>query len=153
MKSFFSLIVLFSLTAIAVAAGNESVPLNFRDWTHTKSMVISDKSHGLYGFHHIYANDKALKISKKGTGVYEDGAQYVVSFYEVETQGAMTSQGAKIMDVSMRKDSKGAAVTGGWHYEAFDAAGTRKKIDVMKDCHSCHQGVAATDFVFSTYIP
>ena len=139
--------------AAAAAATPATLPADFRTWTHTKSMVIPDKKHGLYGFHNIYANDTALATVKKGTGVYAQGSTFVVSFYDVVDEGGTSNQGAKIMDAMMMKSAKEKA-TGGWLYAAFDGAGKQKPVNAAKDCHACHaQGAKKTDFVFSKYIP
>ena len=45
-----------ALTALQVAAMHHERPAGYRSWTHVKSMVITDKSHGLYGFHNTYGN-------------------------------------------------------------------------------------------------
>lgn len=126
------------------------LPKDFREWTHTKSMVIPDKSHGLYGFHNIYANEKAVKTLKAG-GTYKEEAAFVVSFYEVVDKDGMVSQGKKLMDVLMEKDKK-AEKTGGWVWAAFDADGKAKAIDPVKDCYECHVPVAEKDYVFHSYV-
>ena len=128
-----------------------ALPKDFRSWTHTKSMVIPDKSHGLYGFHNIYANDAALAALKAG-GTYPEGSAFVASFYDVVVDVGMTTQGKKLMDVYMKKDPS-AAKTGGWVYAAFGPDGTAKAIDPVKDCHDCHAvGAKGTHFVFHKYI-
>jgi hypothetical protein len=128
-----------------------SLPKDFRSWTHTKSMVIPDKSHGLYGFHNIYANDAALGALKAG-GKFPEGAAFVASFYDVIVEAGMTSQGKKLMDVYMEKD-KSAGKTGGWIYAAFGPDGKAKAIDPVKDCYDCHAlGAKGADFVFHKYI-
>jgi hypothetical protein len=139
--------------ASALSAGEKTValPEDFRSWTHTKSMVIPDKSHGLYGFHNIYANKAALPALKKG-GTFQEGAIIIVSFYDVVVDGGMTTQGKKLMDAYMKKD-KSAVQTGGWVYAAFGPDGKAKAIDPVKDCYECHVGGAKnSDFVFHKYI-
>lgn len=145
------------LVSLALASKGLSqtagLPKNFRAWTHTKSLVIPDKKHGLYGFHNIYANNLAMPHVKKPGSKYPEGAQFVVSFYEVVNANGMTSQGAKLMDAVMTKNAKMAA-TGGWEYAVFDATGKPKAINAAKDCHACHvNGAKKTDFVFHKYIP
>ena len=55
-----ALAVPFAASALTAGEKTAALPKDFRAWTHTKSMVIPDKSHGLYGFHNIYANKAAL---------------------------------------------------------------------------------------------
>lgn len=136
---------------LCLAAEFAPLPKGFRSWTHTKSMVIPDKSHGLYGFHNIYANSKALGPLKSG-GTYPEGASFVVSFYEVKTEGGASNQGAKIMDAVMVKTPK-AKSTGGWAYGVYDPMGKKKGMDVAKGCYECHHAQAkASDYVFEKYI-
>lgn len=149
-----SIIVGFGLGFSALGfAQTATLPQNFRDWTHTKSMVIPDKKHGLYGFHNIYANDKALPLVKKPGGKYPDGAEFVVSFYDVVNDKGTSNQGNKLMDAVMVKNSK-ATATGGWEFAVFDSTGKPKTINAAKDCFACHaQNAKKTDFVFHKYIP
>jgi cytochrome P460 len=134
--------------SLALAAANRT---DFRAWTHVKSMVITDKSHGLYGFHNVYADPAALKALRSGAA-YAEGAQLAVSFYEVTADGAMLSQGKKLMDTFMRKDAA-AKSTGGWTFEASGPDGKPLAIDVAKACYECHAaGAKATGLVFSKYV-
>lgn len=137
----------------AAYAGEKTAgpPKGFRSWTHVKSMVIPDKSHGLYGFHNVYVNGTALPALKAG-GQYKDGAAFVASFYEVEVKDGMTMQGAKKMDTVMIKDRK-ASATGGWSYAAYGPDGKSLGVDPVKACFECHaQGAKDSDFVFSKWI-
>ena len=138
------------LAASAVAAALPGAA-DFRSWGHVKSMVITDKSHGLYGFHNVYADPAALSALKTGKP-FPEGAQFAVSFYEVTTEGAMLSQGKKIMDTFMKKDAS-AKATGGWTFAATGPDGKALAIDVAKSCYECHAGGAkGTDLVFSKYV-
>ncbi len=149
-----SLLCIFTLALAWPAlagSGAPELPKDFRVWTHTKSMVIPDKSHGLYGFHNIYANEKALKGLRRGKSFKEEAA-FVVSFYEVVEEGGMLSQGKKIMDAVMIKDDD-AKATEGWIYAAFGPEGRPLDLDPVKGCYECHAGGARdTDFVFHTYV-
>jgi len=143
-------VVLAATLALAGEMG-AALPKDFRSWTHTKSMVIPDKSHGLYGFHNIYTNDAALPTLKEG-GTYKEGSAFVVSFYDVVVEGGTTVTGKKIQDVLMVKD-KEATGTGGWIYAAYGPDGKPLQIDPVKACYECHEkGAKATDFVFSKYV-
>lgn len=128
-----------------------TLPKDFRTWTHTKSMVISDKSNGLYGVHNIYANESAL-AALKNAGSFPVGARFVASFYEVVNDGGTITPGAKIFDAMMEKSSV-TSPTGGWSYAAFEPSGKAKPIDAMKNCHQCHQAAQPSGFVFSKYVP
>lgn len=140
-----------ALFAVQAIAAHHELPKDYRTWAHVKSMVITDKGHGLYGFHNVYANPKALKALRSGKA-HAKGAEYVVSFYEVAAEGAMLSQGKKIMDAYMKKDDA-AKQTGGWWFNAFGPDGKPLGLDVVKGCYQCHAGGAKdTDLVFSKFI-
>jgi hypothetical protein len=139
-----------ALTATVAVAAALPRPAEFRAWTHVKSMVITDKAHGLYGFHNVYADPAAAKALKAGAA-YPEGAQFAVSFYDVTTDGAMLSQGAKRMDTFMRKDAS-AKGTGGWTFAASGPDGKPLALDVVKGCYECHAGGAkGSDLVFSKW--
>jgi hypothetical protein len=146
-------LVTLALGSAAAQASQKEAALakDVRSWVHTKSMVIPDKSHGLYGFHNIYANPRALKPLKAG-GTYKNGSILVVRFHEVVDQGGMIIQGALKMDAVMVKSKKGKD-TGGWLWLAFGPDGKPMKIDPVKDCYNCHlEGAKTTDYVFSKYV-
>ncbi len=139
------------LGAVVTGASEKSIAArDFRSWTHTKSMIIVDRSNGLYGIHNVYANDIALSTLKEG-GRYKEGAEFAVSFYELETRDGGTTQGKKIKVGFMRKDAK-AAKTDGWSYSALGPDGAPKEIDPVKACFECHKKAKDSDFIFSKYI-
>ena len=140
-----------SLIAISGALAAGSPHGGFRGWAHVKSMVITDKAHGLYGFHNVYADPAALKALKGGTS-YPEGARFAVSFYEVTTDGAMLGQGKKLMDTFMVRE-RTAKATGGWSFSASGPDGKPLAIDPAKACYDCHAaGAKATELVFSKYV-
>jgi hypothetical protein len=143
-----ALVAVVAATATAALAATLPTPAEFRGWAHVKSMVITDRAHGLYGFHNVYADPAALK-ALKGGGAFPEGARFAVSFYEVTTDGAMLGQGKKLMDTFMRKDAS-AKATGGWAFAASGPDGKPLQIDVVKGCYECHAGGAkGSDLVFS----
>ncbi|MFW7379022.1 MAG: cytochrome P460 family protein [Oligoflexus sp.] len=148
------LIFKFFITSSLAYAGPTTdipqLPKGYRAWSHTKSMVIPDKSHALYGFHNIYANPKATRgLLKKGG--FENGSAFVVSFYDVVDKDGTVNQGAKTMDAVMIKDAK-AKATGGWYYGVFQPNGKPKPINAAKDCFECHKSVQDSDYVFHKFI-
>lgn len=127
------------------------LPKGWRNYIHVKSMVIPDKGHGLYGFHHIYVNGKGVMTLKKG-GSYPAGTVFVGVFYDVVTEkDGSISQGKKLFSVLMRKDPT-AAETGGWSYAAFGPDGKFLEKDYKKECYECHAGVKDSDYIFSKFI-
>lgn len=148
------IVVIFALTASIVFAEKSrqiSLPKGWRNFVHVKSMVIFDKTHGLYGFHHIYVNQKGLDILKKG-GMYPEGTIFIGVFYDVVTEkDGSINQGKKLFYVFMRKE-KTALDTGGWRYAAFDADGKYLQKDVKKECYECHTAAKDSDYIFSKFI-
>ena len=146
-----ALVAVLSLVATAALASAFPKAAEFRGWTHVKSMVITDKSPGLNGFHAVYADPAAAKALRTGQA-YPEGARFAVSFYDVVTDGAMISQGAKRMDTFMRKDAS-ARATGGWAFGATGPDGKALEVDVVKGCYECHAGGAkGSDLVFSRWV-
>ncbi len=156
MKRLFAIFVVVVLPlafALGLAADEKkevSLPDDWRSYTHVKSMVIPDKNHGLYGFHHVYVNGKGL-ATLKGGGSYPEGSIFIAVFYDVnmEKDGSVT-QGKKLRYVYMRKDAS-AKETGDWEYAVFDADGKFVEKDTKK-CYECHTGVKSSDFIFSKFI-
>lgn len=150
---FFVFIAFVLVTTVSFGAMRKgiSLPKGWRHFVHVKSMVIPDKSHGLYGFHHIYVNMKGLETLKKG-GMYPEGSMFVGVFYDVVTEkDGSINQGKKLFYVCMKKD-KTATDTGGWRYAAFDPEGKYLEKDVKKECYECHTAAKDTDYIFSKFI-
>ncbi len=144
-------VIIVATVSFAMMGKDVSLPKDWRSFIHAKSMVIPDKSHDLYGFHHIYVNKKGLDILKKG-GKYPEGTIFIGAFYDVITeQDGSIHQGKKLFYVYMKKD-KSAADTGGWRYAAFDADGKYLKKDVKKECYGCHAAVKDSDYIFTKFI-
>lgn len=149
---FFVIVFLLGSTvSLAETRKGISLPKGWRHFVHVKSMVIPDKSHGLYGFHHIYVNMKGLGTLKKG-GMYPEGTMFVGVFYDVVTEkDGSINQGKKLFYVFMKKD-KTATDTGGWRYAAIDSDGKYLEKDVKKECYECHTAVKDNDYIFSKFI-
>lgn len=144
------LLLLFVMPSFAKMAGI-TLPKGWRNFIHVKSMVIPDKNHGLYGFHHIYVNKKGIETLKKG-GVYPEGTVFIGVFYDVVTEkDGSIHQGKKLFYVYMKKDSK-ATDTGGWRYAAFGPDGKYLEKDVKKECYDCHTAAKDSDYIFSKFI-
>ncbi|MER2560590.1 MAG: cytochrome P460 family protein [Myxococcaceae bacterium] len=147
----FAAVAAMVVSCLAFAGAGLSYPADWRSWQHVKSMVIPDKAHGLYGFHHVYVHPKALAAYQKGKG-YAEGATLVVPFYEVVDGGGAVSQGA-LLKVAVMKRDKTATDTGGWRYGAFDPAGKPLELDAKAGCHTCHEAKKDREFVFSEWTP
>jgi hypothetical protein len=129
-------------------------PKGYRDWTHTKSMVIFSDKHPLFtafgGIHHIYVNETGLKAAK-AHGTYADGSVLVFDLLELnETDGAYTGGARKLLGV-MQKDAKRFKDTGGWGFEGFKGGDAKQRLvtDTGAQCFNCHASQKEHDFVFS----
>jgi len=150
-----ALVALSLLVAAPPARGKErGLPRGYRTWVHVKSMAVTDPDHGMYGFHNVYANPAALRVLRAGGAEmrFPEGAEIVVSIYEVETRGGAVNAGAKRRDVVKTKD-RTATATGGWRFAAFDPKGRPIAIDPVSDCHACHAGARKSDLVFTRFSP
>ena len=137
--------------AASAGKGAVALPRGFRGWTHVRSMVVTDPEEGMYGFHNVYANRTALRglRARPGPSAYPDGAQFVVSIFEVKQEKGLVVAGAKQRDVVQLKDRR-AKETGGWRFASFDPAGKPIAIDPAT-CHGCHAQASGTDHVFTRY--
>lgn len=134
----------------AAVAPALAFPKGYRNWTHSKSMVIPDKKHGLYGFHHVYVEPKALDAYKAGSG-YPEGARLVVPFHEVKDADGMVQEGDLRM-VAVMERSAAAKETGGWRFGAFDGAGKPVALDSKVACFTCHIPKKDRSYVFSEWV-
>jgi Cytochrome P460 len=142
-------IALVLALSLSTSAGKGDLFTDYRSWQHVKSMVIPDKAHGLYGFHHVYVEPKALAAFKAGKG-YPEGSHLVVPFYEVKEEGGATHQGPLKMVAFMKRD-KTAKDTGGWRFGALDPDGKPMTMDVKTGCFNCHEPKKDREYVFSEW--
>lgn len=131
-------------------------PEGFRKWVHIKTTLtgfgnVPQKKFD--GFHHIYANEKAIKGYE--TGQFPDGSMIVFDKQTVDTtRRAMTSGIRKFINV-MYKDSAAFIDTGGWGFEEFTGDSKTDghlSIEQQQNCFkSCHLSKKNTDFVFTKF--
>ncbi len=147
--------LLLSGTLFCGAPRLEQVPYpeGYREWTHTKSMLI-EPGHPLYdsfgGIHHIYANRPALAGLKRG-GPYPDGSVFVFDLLAVEKKDNTVNEGARKVVGVMHKNAASFPNSNGWGYEGF-AGDTRNRVvkDMVANCHACHRSVVQQDYVFES---
>ena len=146
-----ALLLTLSAPVASPAADEEAValPRDFRNWTHVRSMVVTDPEEGMYGFHNVYANKAAMKALRSQARPFPEGAQFVVSIFEVKQEKGRVIAGAKQRDVVQVKDTR-AKETGGWRFASFDPSGKRTDADPAT-CHACHAQASANDQVFTRY--
>jgi len=130
-----------------------SIPQGYRNWTHVKTAVNNPTFASHSGFHHIYANPKALEGYK--TGQFADGSIIVFDVLESVSQknGDIYEGKRKLIDV-MVKNSSQYSETGGWGYEEFiytDSVTTKALHPTKEQCFNCHNTRKANNFIFSGY--
>lgn len=155
--------VLMSLAAasagalsLASFAGDQAVdyPEDYRDWTHVKSMLISE-GHPLYdtfgGLHHLYANEEAMQGYAEGE--FPDGSVIAFDLLEAMSKDNAIVEGPRKVLGVMVRDADRFASTGGWGFEAFAGGDPSQPVvdDAATACYGCHTSRAQHDYVFSSY--
>jgi hypothetical protein len=136
--------------AFADSSGAVPFPVDYRKWSVTRSFVAGPESQAA-GFHHYYANDKALEGFTSGK--FPDGSTIVDERLEAEPRGGGSFEGKRISVAVMMKDSRRYAETGGWGFDSTvgDSQTLGASIERRAACHSCHAKQKDRDFVFSTF--
>jgi hypothetical protein len=158
MKRFLTVILLITVIISGTAfiirpKADEPVPYpdGFRKWTHIKTGLIGPSSAAFKstgGFHHIYANDKAMQ--GYASGYFPQGSVIVFDVIEGVEANGNTSEGKRNHVDVMVKDSLRYAATGGWGFEEFKGSSKTERVlteTVRTACFNCHtkQG----DYIFS----
>ena len=146
----------WSLASWARPNGAVPYPTGYRNWTHVKSSLIGPKHPSFErdgGFHHIYANEKALEGYRAGK--FPDGAVLVDDGLVLkETENGAVVEGARRRIAVMLKDSQRYAETGGWGYEVFKGDSQTERTgtaEVVAKCFACHGQQKEHDSVFSQF--
>jgi hypothetical protein len=149
-------IIFASFNNISEITAEVSYPEGYRSWMHVKSMIITEenaKSDHFVGYHHIYANDKAMQGYQ--TGKFPNGSVIVADFLEMEKKEGVIEEGnRKFIDVMVKDDTLYKS-TGGWGYGEFDSNSKEIRLvtlaQAVTSCFNCHVSKADTDYVFSSY--
>jgi hypothetical protein len=108
-------------------------------------MVIPDKAHGLYGFHHVYVEPKTAQArTPRGCG-------WSYPSTTCRTARAWCRRGALRSVAVMQRDSS-AKDTGGWRWAMFDPTGKAMTLDVKAACFTCHVPTKDRADVFSEWV-
>jgi hypothetical protein len=100
-------------------------PEDYRTWVRVKSMVILEGHQhfeAFGGFHHVYANAKALTALKHG-GPFAKGSILVFDLREAITKDHAISEGSRQVLGVMEKDPDRFPLTAGWGFEDFKVSG------------------------------
>ena len=119
------------------------------DGNHCRGGVRVRATRG--GFHHFYANDKAMEGYR--TGKFPEGSIIVdEGVVAEEAQGVTSEKGRRSLDV-MHKDGSRFQATGGWGYDHFegDSQASVASAEVRTACFTCHSQRKDHDFVYSTF--
>ena len=129
-------------------------PTEYRSWAVVKTSLVGPQAGNFAtrgGFHHFYANDKAMEGYR--TGRFPEGSIIVDEGVIVEeTQGTTVEKGRRSLDV-MHKDASRFQATSGWGYDHFDGDSQTSvaSIEARTACFTCHSKRKDHDFVFSTF--
>jgi hypothetical protein len=150
-------IILFTLGAgfTIMPVKNEPIPFpeGFRQWAHIKTGLIGPANPGFKttgGFHHIYANDKAMKGYT--SGYFPNGSIIVFDVLETVERDGNTNEGKRRHIDVMIKDSTLYKSTGGWGYEEFKGNSKTERVlteTVRTQCFTCH--TQQKDYIFSEW--
>ena len=145
-------IVLGCFYAWADSSGAVPFPSDYREWTHVKTMYIGAQSKLFEqrgGFHHYYANSKAVEGYR--TGKFPDGSVIVDEGVHTREEGGVILEGARRSVEVMSKDSQRYRDTGGWGFERFEGDNRTEgaSAQVREACFNCHAKNQERDFVYS----
>lgn len=149
--SAFAVLALLDETCRASAGTAVPYPADYRSWTVVKTTLVGPQSRQFAargGFHHFYANAKAMEGYR--TGKFPDGAVIVdEGVHAVERDGNTIEGDWRGIDV-MHRDSKAFTGTGGWGYEQFGEGNVARSTAGLRiACHACHS--RAKNSVFSSF--
>lgn len=128
-------------------------PEGYERWTRVKSTLVGPDSAAFAtegGYHHFYANAKALEGYR--TGVFPDGSVLVDDRLAAVDQGGVSTEGARVRVAVMVKDSARFATSSNWGFEMFPRDTQRASLDDAQKsaCLACHRR-ARRDLVFSQF--
>jgi len=129
-------------------------PEGYRLWTHVKTGLVGPSNPNFQfsgGYHHIYANQKAMQ--GYDSGYFPEGSVIVFDVLDTKEQNGNTQEAARNHLDVMVKDSLKYATTGGWGYEEFKGdSHTERLINtpaLKLQCANCH--ARKEDRVFSEF--
>jgi len=128
-------------------------PEGYRMWTHIKTGLIGPTNPNFQfsgGYHHIYANAKAMQGYT--SGYFPEGSVIIFDVLDTKEQNGNTQESSRNHLDVMVKDSLKYASTGGWGYEEFKGDSHTERIltpTKKTQCFNCHAKKA--DYVFSEF--
>jgi len=147
--------VVATVAAASLARPDRAIPFpeNYRQWTHVKSTVVGPQAPAFQsngGYHHFYANDKAMEGYRSGT--FPDGSILIDDGLEAKESGGVTTEGPRRRVAVMVKDSRRFADSQSWGFETFPGDGRDGVLSEAQKstCLACHER-AGRELVFSQY--
>jgi len=149
-----SILVITSFSFKNLQQENEvPYPDGYRYWVHIKTGLIGPqnpffKTTG--GYHHIYANAKAMEGYTSGN--FPEGSVIVFDVLNMKEQNGNIQEDARNHLDVMLKDSLKFASTGGWGYEEFKGdSHTERTLTLASrtQCFNCHAKTG--DHVYSEF--
>ncbi|MHC4858649.1 MAG: cytochrome P460 family protein [Planctomycetota bacterium] len=138
------------------AGGQVAFPEGYQNWTHVKSMVILEGHQhfeAFGGFHHVYANDRALAALKEGKA-FSKGSILVFDLRQALIENNAITEGPRLVAGVMEKDPDRFPDTEGWGFEDFkikEGTVERAVTNAREQCLSCHASQEKSDYVYSKY--
>jgi hypothetical protein len=129
-------------------------PAEYRQWAVTKSLVVGPDSKSFAvngGFHHYYANEKAMVGFR--TGQFPEGSVVIDERLEARQEAGSTVEGPRKSVAVMEKSATKYPSTGGWGFDVFAGEDRAQgaAASVRTACFSCHSKRKDYDFVFSEF--
>lgn len=149
-----ALLALIAVGSHALSATGDSpvtFPEGYESWTRVKTKLTGagSKSHATDGgFHHFYANAKAVEGYR--SGVFPDGAMLIDDRLEAVEKDGIFNEGSRVHVAVMVKDSARFAASNNWGFEVFTRGVRTGTLDAAAKgaCLACHQR-APRDLVFT----
>ena len=154
--------LLIAITTFVILAGftvnrssDDEVPYpeGYRMWTHVKTGLIGPQNPNFAfsgGYHHIYANAKAMQ--GYSSGYFPEGSVLVFDVLDTKEQNGNTQESNRNHLDVMVKDSLKYSSTGGWGYEEFNGdSHTERRLTptVRTQCFNCH--AKKDNYVYSVF--
>jgi hypothetical protein len=146
-------VALVSCYLLKPKVNEELFPEGYRHWMLVKTGLVGPRNilfDTIGGFHHIYANDKAINGYRSGK--FPEGSILVFDKIEMLEQkdGTIREGRRKWVDVMIKQSSHNDS-TGGWKFMEFpgDSRTPREFVSTKKQCFNCHATKKESQYVFS----
>jgi hypothetical protein len=107
-------------------------------------------------FHNVYLQPWAYREFIR-TGVFPEGAMFVLSFFEASQKATPARagfyEGDRVPGIEIHLKQKGSDKSGWAFYGFNDTASVGSKLPPSASCYSCHATEAAHDNVFTQFYP